>query len=319
MPLQSITLYMGHPLRDRDPSIYRLMTIRTVRGEMWLRPDKHNRRLIGGIIARYQEILGIKIYAYAVLSNHIHLLIKAPKGNADEFAENIHREISRRINWRYRREGSLWARRYSEQEVLREEDLVEALLYIATNCTHHGLLQDASQWKGLNCYKHILSESDRMFSFTHHSKRCHDGVPVKTSHKLKLSILPQFEELSVNKRRTKMKQLLSDRLEQLWEKRGGKQYLEQQTIDEQQPGEIPHNMSRSPRPICYTKCGVAFREFLLRKRELLKRYTEASIRFRLGDLTVLFPKYTFKPPLHREPRRRTFVSYLHPHKAVSSA
>ena len=52
-------------------------------------PTAKNTKLIGGIIARYQELLGVEIYAYTILSNHIHLLIKAPRGNSDEFIENI--------------------------------------------------------------------------------------------------------------------------------------------------------------------------------------------------------------------------------------
>jgi len=47
-------------------------------------PTAKNTKLIGGIIARYQELLEVEIYAYTILSNHIHLLINAPRGNADE-------------------------------------------------------------------------------------------------------------------------------------------------------------------------------------------------------------------------------------------
>ena len=284
--------------------------MKTVRGEMWLHPDKYNRRLIGGIIARYQEILGIKIFAYAVLSNHIHLLIQAPRGNADEFAENINREISRRINWRYRREGALWGRRYSEQEVIREEDLLEALLYITTNCTHHGLLSDAAEWKGLHSYQHLISEADRVFLFTHYSHRNEDGVPIKTTHNLRLSVLPQFVGLSKRKRRIKIRELLEERLMVLRMQRRGKSYLGHAIIDEQIVGEVPKKMSRSPRPSCYTKCAKSLREFLEKRRELMKRYAEASILFRLGNFAVSFPEFTFKPPLHRIPRRKAFTPYL---------
>ncbi|NBW41897.1 hypothetical protein EBR25_12990 [bacterium] len=54
---------MGNPLRTKDPSLYRLITTRTVRAEMWLMPTAKNTKLIGGNIARYQELLGVEIYA----------------------------------------------------------------------------------------------------------------------------------------------------------------------------------------------------------------------------------------------------------------
>lgn len=298
---------MGNPIRDRDPSLYRLITIRTVRGEMWLQPNGSNRRLIGGILARYQEIFGIEIYAYTVLSNHIHLIIRAPRGNTDEFAENVNREIARRINWRYRREGSLWGRRYSDQEVLDpESDLLEAFIYVTLNCTRHGLLRDAREWKGLHSYDQCLSESDRVFHFTHYSELNAEGVPRRTTHKLKLSVLPQFSALSKGRRKKKISKLLRERLELMWKERGNTPYLGQATIEEQAPGEVPHRMSRSPRPACYSKCSKLIREFMKARRLLLERFSEASMRFRLGRLYVQFPAHTFKPPMHRLPRISPF-------------
>lgn len=274
---------------------------------MWLMPTAKNRKLIGGIIARYQELLGINIYAYTVLSNHLHLLIRAPRGNADEFAENVNREIARRINWKYGRSGSLWARRYAEQEVLDdEEDLLEAFVYTTLNCTRHGILADSSEWKGLHSYNHSLSEKDRLFSFTHYSELDEYGVPKKTTHALTLTPLPHFESLSQKVRRKKILSLLTERAHLMHEERGEKPYLGQFKIDEQVPGEVPHKMSKSPRPSCYSKCAKRIREYLRSRRELIERYAYASIQFRLGNLLTPFPEHTHRPPLHRRPRLKPF-------------
>jgi len=81
---------------------------------MWITPSSNVKKLIGGIIARYQEFLQIEIYAYCILSNHLHLLIKSPNGNTDEFCENVNREIARRLNWKHHREGQFWSRRYDD-------------------------------------------------------------------------------------------------------------------------------------------------------------------------------------------------------------
>lgn len=305
---------MGNPLRNRDPSIYRLITIRTVRGEMWLTPTGKNLRLIGGIIARYQELLGIELYAYTVLSNHLHLLIKAPRANADEFAENINREIARRINWRFRREGPLWARRYSEQEVLDpDSDLLEAFLYVNLNPTRHGLLKDSSEWKGLHSYSHALSETDRLFSFIHYSNRNQEGVPKQTTHRLRLSVLPQFKKLSKKRRQLKIRKLLAERAFKYQE---SKQFLGQQGIDEQKPGEVPYRMSRSPRPACYSKCSGRIKEYMKARRLLRERYATASMRFRLGRLATKFPSFTFRPPTHRAPRVKAFTPLTEKHLKI---
>jgi REP element-mobilizing transposase RayT len=299
---------MGNPLRTKDPSLYRLITIRTVRAEMWLMPTPKNAKLIGGILARYQELLGIELYAYTVLSNHIHLLLRAPRGNSDEFAENINREIARRMNWKYHREGPLWGRRYSEQVVLDDEDdLLEAFLYVTLNPTRHGLVKDASNWRGLNSFHHSLRDlTPRPFHFTHYSRKNEEGIPLKTTHSLTLTPLPQFQEMSAKARGRKVKSLLYSRLREYWEKRGDTPYLSTELIEQQLPGDTPKRVSRSPRPHCYTKCAHRLREYLQERRLLIARYAEASFQFRLGKLDTQFPAFTFKPPLQRAPRRAPF-------------
>ena len=303
---------MANPLRDRDPEAYRLVTIRTLRGELWMPPTRKIRRLIGGIIARYQEKLEIEIYAYVILSNHLHLLIKSPKSNTDEFMENVNREITRRINWQFRREGSLWGRRYSEQHVLTEDDLVEAFLYINTNMCRHGLVDTPSKWRGLHSAEQVVSERSRRFSFYLYSKKDLLGRPVKETHYLKLSILPQFQELTQKRRKQKMRLLLDSRVRDIREGRekNGQGFLGVRKLLEQEPGDVPKNVSKSTRPSCYTKCKVALKKFLRERKRLRELYAECSIRFRLGDLSVRFPEHTYKPPTHRAPRRKAFTHIL---------
>lgn len=267
-----------------------------------MKPSGKTRNLIGGILARYQEIFEIELYAYTVLGNHYHLLIKAPKGNTDEFCENVNREIAKRINWKVKREGSLWGRRYDDQEVLREEDLKEAFLYVTTNVTRHGLLRDPSKWEGLHCVDHVLQERDREFSFIHYSERDATGAPKVTKHKLRLSILPEYVGYTKKKRKGVMAKLLKERISQLIEKRAGKPFLGVTKIRAQAVGGAPENVSRTPRPDCYCFSPERIEEYREQRRELHKRYAECSLKFRLGRLSEKFPAYTFHPPLHRTPR-----------------
>ena len=300
---------MGNPLRDKNPEIYRLITIRTTEARLWITPSAKVRKLIGGIVARYQEALGIEIYAYCFLGNHPHLLIKAPRANADEFCENMNREIARRLNWKHHREGQFWGRRYSEQEVIADpSDLLEAFLYINTNPSKHGLVRDSSTWPGLSSYNQSLDGEDRRFSFHHYSAV--DEAARVTVHKLKLSVLPQFASLSRKRRKAAIEGLLKERMEQIAKERKekGQGFLGLEGVLGTFPGSIPQTVSRAPRPPCYTKCPERRREFKRRNRERRARYSEASFHYRLGNLNVEFPEHTFKPPLHRAPR----IIPLHP-------
>lgn len=292
---------MGHPIRDRDPEIYRCITIRTSEARLWITPSNKVRKLIGGIVARYQEMFDIEIYAYEVLTNHLHLAVRAPRSNLDQFAENVNREIARRINWKHKRQGKLWAKRYTDLKILSLDDLLEAFLYITTNATHHGLVRNSRHWPGLNCFEHALTERDQIFPFCHHSH----PEKLVTRHRLRLSVLPQFAHMSQKERRALLEGLLTKRMERLAEERekAGKGFLTLEAIKAQIPGDRPRQVANRTRPPCYTKCPELLRQFKAEHRARISRYREASYAYRSGDYTVKFPSNCFLPPLHRVPKQ----------------
>ena len=293
---------MPRPLRDKDPSRFRLITIRTQEARIWMVPTRKLEKLVGGIVARYQELLSIEIFALNFLGNHYHLLIRAPLSNTDEFEENINREIARRINWKYQREGNFWHRRYDDQKVLCEEDLREAFLYVLTNPVHHGLVKHPQEWPGLSSYRQSFSESDRTFSFHHYSAG--EGEPRVTRHRLRISTLPELQGLTKRERVAKIHQLIEERTQLLVQLRRaeGKGFLGIAKILSQVPGERPESVNRSKRPPCYTKNGALRREYRELARIRARSYAEASFKYRLGAHEVEFPPYSYKPPLHRLPR-----------------
>lgn len=293
---------MGHPLRNKDPELYRLITIRTEGAALFMRPSKDINKIIGGIIARYSEILKIEIYAYIFLSNHFHLLIRAPKKNTDEFMENVDREIARRVNWKLRRTGKFWSRRYDDQKCLSEDDIIEAFLYVTTNGVRHGLEKDPAKWPGLNSYSQCLSETKREFSFYHYSAR--EDEKKVTYHTLKLKPLPQFSHLSKAGRTERLKELLAERAKKLAEERtlAGLGFLGAETVRIQDPFTIPLSVAKHRRPVGYSRNIALKRAYRKAQRMVKILYREASMRFRHGCDKYHFPQFTYLPPLHRKAR-----------------
>lgn len=288
-------------LRNRDPHIFRHITVRTVESRLWLTPNSTVRKLIGGVVARYQEIYKIEIYAYNFLGNHYHLLIKAPHSNTDEFCENVNREISRRINYLYKRQGPLWSRRYVDQQVVTDEDLLECFLYITTNACNHGLVQDQRDWGGLHSAQHAIDEKDRKFSFYHYSN---NDEPI-TTHKLKLFPLPHYMRISKNTRKKIISKLINDRIKQISNERKAK-FLGKQEVKNQDPGTKPRKSKKSKKGQFYCKCYEKILEMKKAYKEIRRQYDDASFHYRLGQVGIAFPINTFLPPLHRTPRCKPF-------------
>lgn len=291
------------PLRNRDPSLNRLITIRTVESRLWIPANGRTRRIIGGIIARYQEAFDIIIYAYAILGNHYHMLIQAPKQNTDEFCENVNREIARRINWIHGRKGPLWSRRYTDQAVASDDDLLEAFLYVVTNSSHHGLIKNPKDWPGLNCYQHVIDQKDREFFFTHYSK----PVKRRSRHFIKLSPLPGLKDMSRKQRAKRLYKLLQERRNYIVEQKQG-QFLTPEILARQIAGSKPKSSKYSRRAPFYTKNKKLVKELRTEWAEARVRYTQSSYRYRLGDDNVIFPDFTYKPPTHRVPRGKRILN-----------
>ena len=297
---------MGRARRNRNPALYRLITIRTLEARMWMIPTRKMEKLLGGIVARYASFAGIELYAYCFLSNHYHLVIRAPRGNTDEFCENINREIARRVNWKNHRTGTFWHTPYADQRILSESDLVEAFLYVTTNAVRHGLVEHPELWTGLCSYSQCLYERDRSFTFHHYTAQ--DPDKIVCSHTLKLSVLPMLRDLRKQERQERISALIEERVKELhaYRKSNGLGFLGLEGVLSIIPGSIPQTVSRSPRPVSYTKDAELRKQAKAEARERNSKYSEASFRYRLGDLQAEFPEFAFRPPLHCKPRHKPF-------------
>ena len=318
---------MPRPLRDTDPSKVHLLTCRTLRAELLLVPRPALTECVAGVIARYQEAFNIELYAACVLSNHYHLLSQAPEGQLALFAENINREIALRVNRMIGREGTFWGRRYDDQITIEQYDAVDGLLYVLTNPTKHGLVAHPKSWPGVSTYWQTLGAKDRVYAFTHYTEyhkakrsaeRWGEYVSIsdyQTQHTLRVSPLPYFKRLSDRERIEKLNTLLEARTRKLCRERraAGKGFLGRKAVLQQPAqGVFPEEVSKSPRPRCRTCNPEARREFIEEEKARVAWYTEASKKYRLGDYEVLFPPYSFRPPLHHVPREHALLPPLFP-------
>ncbi len=291
---------MSRPLRDTDPSKIHLITCRVARAELLLIPVPEMNALLGGVLARYTNVHNIDLYCHNFLSNHYHLLLQGSEGAIPAFAADINREITRRVNRILGREGVLWGRRYDDQVTIEVMDTVEALIYITTNAVKHGLVSHPRLWPGVNSYRQLLGSKPKKYVFMEYSKfqaakkaAAGKGEVVhrrdfEKVYTLELKPLPIFASLSKGERINKLL--------------GRKAILQQKRSNT-----FPEQISKSPRPRCYTRSIKALIEFRKEEREKRSHYTEASFKFRLGNFSIEFPKFCIRPPLHYRPREACLV------------
>jgi len=94
---------------------------------------------------------GWKLEAWAVLSNHYHLVAHSPSGSAESLGpmlQKLHSLATKQLN---REDGTagrsrLW-QNFFERHLTLQEGYLARLNYVHQNPKHHGLVPVASQWK----------------------------------------------------------------------------------------------------------------------------------------------------------------------------
>ncbi|AOT69959.1 transposase [Geosporobacter ferrireducens] len=106
------------------------------------------------ILNTYKKEIDYKIYAYCLMGNHIHLLIKEGKEELSNTMKRIGVSYVYWYNWQYGRKGHLFQDRYKSEPVEDDAYFFTVLRYIHQNPIKAGLVSDlgAYQWSSYREY-----------------------------------------------------------------------------------------------------------------------------------------------------------------------
>ncbi len=100
-------------------------------------------------LREFKEQFGCRVYAYCLMTNHIHLIID-PGEKPNNLAQLIKRLAGRQtryINKMERRTGSLWEGRYKSSPISTDEYLLACSRYIELNPVRAGIVSDPSEYR----------------------------------------------------------------------------------------------------------------------------------------------------------------------------
>ena len=83
----------------------------------------------------YKAISGYKVFAYCLMSNHIHILLKTEKEDLDLIMKRIAGSYVYWYNWKYHRSGHLFQDRFKSEPVDDDSYFLTVLRYIHQNPT----------------------------------------------------------------------------------------------------------------------------------------------------------------------------------------
>ncbi len=98
-------------------------------------------------LKKYQDESGYTIYAYCLMSNHIHLLIKEEREELGIAFRRIGASYVYWYNWKYGRRGHLFQDRYKSEVVENDRFFLTVIRYIHQNPVKACIVKDIADYR----------------------------------------------------------------------------------------------------------------------------------------------------------------------------
>ncbi len=257
--------------RDR---VYHVVT-RTLMSQFLMRPDVEFTQVATRLLRMMVQRHKIELFAGVFMSNHLHLLARAPKHNMQAFMRDFLSLLARAINQLRGRTHTVFPHRYKAIPVLDAAEEERRWAYIVMNPVRAGQVGHPAQWPGyVSCPEHAYALLD---------------TP-------ELSILPAWRGLDAGARRARQEALIqAARHDQAKQRRRSHSKLPSlRQITERPWQHLPHHTKNSPTPPCHTTSPTLRAQYIAMMRQSQRDYRVASARFRRG-LPCTFPPNTTPP------------------------
>jgi putative transposase len=283
---------MARP-RPVIPGKFLFITRRCTQRQFLLRPDAEVNNAFTYCLGEAAQRFEIDVVLSQMLSNHQHTLLYDEHGREVEFREHFHKMLAKAMNAYRGRWENFWAAEEScVVETLTVEDVLDKLVYIATNPVKDGLVEKVHHWPGPKFVKALLTDTPLKarrprFFFSE------DGtMPEQVELALRLpSHMAGREELlaELERRIAEVEEKHArERMKTGWRVVGRRRILRQSWMD----SPTSREPRRTLRPRVAAKSKWARVAALQRNKEWEASYREARINW-LAGIDVEFPYGTY--------------------------
>lgn len=167
---------MPHQARIRSQSgIYHVM-LRGVNHQQLFFDENDFAKYIS-LLERFKDVSGYKIYAYCLMGNHIHILIKEGNEPIGKVFQRIGPAFANWYNAKYQRCGHIFGSRFLSEPVETDSYFLTVLRYILRNPVKAGICDSPADYKYSNA-KEILydiqsfTDTDELFLYFSRANLC---------------------------------------------------------------------------------------------------------------------------------------------------
>lgn len=140
------------------PGTFITIQRRCTQRQFLLRPDAETNNAFTYLLAEAAQRFDMDVILSQMMTNHHHTKLYDRHGNNVEFRERFHKLMAKSQNALRGRWENMWS---TEEpcivEAIAAEDLLEQLVYVATNPVNDGLVEKVHHWPGPNFVHALLS------------------------------------------------------------------------------------------------------------------------------------------------------------------
>ena len=108
----------------------------------------------------------VKIYAYCLTNNHIHLLVATPeKDNLSKFMEYLSGNFAKAYNKKHGRSGHFWGERFFSTVIETTSQFFNTVAYIELNMLRNRAVDRPEKWRWSSYRAHAYGHDDPVLDF----------------------------------------------------------------------------------------------------------------------------------------------------------
>ena len=154
---------MSRQPREYSPSgIYHIMS----RGinKMAIFVDTYDRLRYIDILLQVKKKISYDLYAFCLMSNHNHLLLKEANTNISKIMASINIRYSMYFNRKYSRVGSLFQERFHSEPIESERQLLTCARYIHNNPVKAGIVKSPGEYRWSSYHDYLDNSGEPLLN-----------------------------------------------------------------------------------------------------------------------------------------------------------
>jgi REP element-mobilizing transposase RayT len=173
------------------PNQFYLVTRRCTQRQFLLRPDAETNNAFTYCLIEAAQRCQIAVLLPCAMSNHYHAVIFDRWGRYPEFVEHFHKIFARSQNaLRGRWEIFWWCEQVSVVRLVDRQDVIDKLVYTATNPVKDHLVERVHHWPGINGLHALLTSQPLRANRPWHFFRRDGAMPEAVE--LRLTLPPEL-------------------------------------------------------------------------------------------------------------------------------